>query len=94
MAILATWSPPSREHWEWITFLWQFFPIVNDSTFNHIENFADLNHTVHALSMALLLLSYGQDIYTVTIQCSWKDRMGDNGSTWVYNLVIYNVLFA
>ncbi|KAK4693272.1 hypothetical protein P7C71_g4097, partial [Lecanoromycetidae sp. Uapishka_2] len=27
MAIIATWCPPSREHWELLTFLWQFFPI-------------------------------------------------------------------
>ncbi|CAF9913275.1 MAG: hypothetical protein ALECFALPRED_008737 [Alectoria fallacina] len=28
MAIIPTWCPPSREHWELITFLWQFFPIL------------------------------------------------------------------
>ncbi|KAL9136568.1 MAG: hypothetical protein Q9175_002223 [Cornicularia normoerica] len=28
MPILPTWCPPSREHWELITFLWQFFPIL------------------------------------------------------------------
>ncbi|KAL9126964.1 MAG: hypothetical protein Q9217_004070 [Psora testacea] len=28
MAILETWCPPSREHWELITFLWQFFPVL------------------------------------------------------------------
>ncbi|KAF6223971.1 hypothetical protein HO133_010545 [Letharia lupina] len=25
--IIPTWCPPSREHWELVTFLWQFFPI-------------------------------------------------------------------
>ncbi|KAL8694544.1 MAG: hypothetical protein Q9218_000800 [Villophora microphyllina] len=28
MAILESWLPPSREHWELITFLWQFFPVT------------------------------------------------------------------
>ena len=28
MAIIPTWCPPSREHWELLTFLWQFFPLV------------------------------------------------------------------
>lgn len=27
MAIIPTWCPPSREHWELLTFLWQFFPV-------------------------------------------------------------------
>ncbi|KAI4207193.1 MAG: hypothetical protein LQ346_000687 [Caloplaca aetnensis] len=28
MAIVESWLPPSREHWELITYLWQFFPIL------------------------------------------------------------------
>lgn len=28
MPIIPTWCPPSREHWELVTFLWQFFPIL------------------------------------------------------------------
>ena len=28
MAIVDSWLPPSREHWELITTLWQFFPLV------------------------------------------------------------------
>ncbi|KAM0795089.1 3-oxo-5-alpha-steroid 4-dehydrogenase-like protein [Usnea florida] len=28
MAIIPTWCPPSREHWELLTFLWQFFPVL------------------------------------------------------------------
>lgn len=28
MSIIPTWCPPSREHWELVTFLWQFFPIL------------------------------------------------------------------
>ena len=28
MAIIESWVPPSREHWELLTWLWQFFPLV------------------------------------------------------------------
>ncbi|KAL8997843.1 MAG: hypothetical protein Q9188_006230 [Gyalolechia gomerana] len=28
MAILETWLPPSREHWELMNYLWQFFPLL------------------------------------------------------------------
>ncbi|MCJ1476624.1 hypothetical protein MMC13_005292 [Lambiella insularis] len=28
MAIIDTWLPPSREHWELLNWLWQFFPLV------------------------------------------------------------------
>ena len=28
MAIIQDWMPPSRENWELVTFLWQFFPLV------------------------------------------------------------------
>lgn len=28
MPIIPTWCPPSREHWELVTLLWQFFPVV------------------------------------------------------------------
>ncbi|KAL8894159.1 MAG: hypothetical protein Q9192_004562 [Flavoplaca navasiana] len=27
MAVAASWLPPTREHWELITYLWQFFPL-------------------------------------------------------------------
>jgi hypothetical protein len=29
MAIVQNWLPPSRENWELITWLWQFFPLVS-----------------------------------------------------------------
>lgn len=29
MSLIPTWYPPSREHWELITFYWQFFPLVS-----------------------------------------------------------------
>ncbi|KAI9815092.1 MAG: hypothetical protein M1827_002935 [Pycnora praestabilis] len=28
MAVIEGWMPPSREHWEMISFLWQFFPVI------------------------------------------------------------------
>lgn len=28
MAIIESWLPPSREHWELITWAFQFFPLV------------------------------------------------------------------
>jgi hypothetical protein len=29
MAIVEKWLPPSRENWELICYIWQFFPIVS-----------------------------------------------------------------
>ncbi|KAB8621887.1 hypothetical protein FH972_025998 [Carpinus fangiana] len=28
MAIIQDWLPPTRENWEWIVWLWQFFPLL------------------------------------------------------------------
>ncbi|TVY32058.1 Uncharacterized protein LSUB1_G007742 [Lachnellula subtilissima] len=28
MALIENWMPPSREHWEWVVYLFQFFPIL------------------------------------------------------------------
>lgn len=29
MAVVENWLPPSRENWEWICYVWQFFPVVS-----------------------------------------------------------------
>jgi 3-oxo-5-alpha-steroid 4-dehydrogenase 1 len=31
MAVIENWLPPSRENWEWICYVWQFFPLVSQS---------------------------------------------------------------
>lgn len=38
MAIIPTWCPPSREHWELVTFLWQFFPVVSTTAVSAYSN--------------------------------------------------------
>jgi len=30
--LLPGWYPPSREHWELISFAWQFFPLARAAT--------------------------------------------------------------
>lgn len=29
MAVIENWLPPSRENWELVSYLWQFFPLVS-----------------------------------------------------------------
>jgi hypothetical protein len=29
MAVVENWLPPSRENWEWLCYVWQFFPLVS-----------------------------------------------------------------
>jgi hypothetical protein len=94
MALLETWCPPSREHWEFLVFLWQFFPIVRlhpQKLTNHSLNFGI---TVHTLPMAILLVSYGQDLHRVSLQRPWENWMGYNGGTWVHHAIIFDVLLA
>ncbi|KAJ4986496.1 3-oxo-5-alpha-steroid 4-dehydrogenase [Stagonosporopsis vannaccii] len=28
MAVVENWLPPSRENWEWLCYVWQFFPVI------------------------------------------------------------------
>ena len=96
MAIVETWCPPSREHWELLIFLWQFFPFVcpHILTGKTGQSFTNSGYTVHTLPMAILLLSYGQDLHRVSLQRAGEDRMGYNGGTWVHYTVVLDVLAA
>jgi hypothetical protein len=95
MAIIDTWCPPSREHWQLVTFLWQFFPMACTLCYeDYMKTLAKRDYTDHAFPMAFLILPYGQDIYPVSIQRTREDWMGNNGSTRVHNAVVHYVLLA
>ena len=49
---------------------------------------------VHIDSMDHIMVSYGQDILTITIQHSRKDRMGNHGGSWLHHAAIPHVLSA
>lgn len=84
MELINSWLPPSREHWELITWLWQFFPLVR-APYSCILGKALTLDIGHDIAMAIGLLSARQNIRGVSLQYSRENSMGDNGGTWLYD---------
>lgn len=83
MAIIESWMPPSREHWDLILWLWQLYPIVR---FKALSSFTWLLTVVSILivsifSMASDLVPHGQNLYRLTVQHSWENRLDLDGAS-------------
>lgn len=94
MPIIPTWCPPSREHWELVTFLWQFFPVVRYTIRSNQTISTNTSHVVYIAPMADQVLSYGQDLHDICFQHSGPDRLGYHGGAWLYHTFVHNVQFA
>ena len=94
MSIIPTWCPPSREHWELVTFLWQFFPIVRYA-FPSVQ-MTSANRTVvaHFDPMGRQLLSHGQDLDHIYSQYPGQDWLGDYGGAWLHHSFVHHVQSA
>ena len=89
MEDLKSWCPPSREHWELLVFLWQFFPLVCQCLLD-LRKLPNLSHTAHNIHMVLLVLSNGQNIHRFSFQYSWKDWLGYYGGPWIHHAPVHN----
>ncbi len=94
MPMIPTWCPPSREHWELVTFLWQFFPIVWYAIRRGQLSFTDRIHLVHVVPMARQILSHGQDLDGISFQHPRQDRLGYYGGAWLHHAPVLDVRSA
>ncbi len=90
MEILKPWCPPSREHWELLLRLWQFFPLVCQCLLD-LRKLPNSSRTVHNFRMVLLVLPNGQNIHRFSFQYSWEDRLGYYGGPWIHYAIVHNV---
>ena len=94
MSIIPTWCPPSREHWELVTFLWQFFPIVRYAIRSVSMSFTNKSYAVHPVPMARQILSHGQDLNGIYVQPPGQDRLGYYGGAWFHHATVLDVRSA
>ena len=92
--IIPTWCPPSREHWELVTFLWQFFPIVRYAIRKDRMSFTNPSYAVHLVPMARQVLSHGQDLDRIFLQCPRQDWVGYYGGAWLHHAFVLDVRSA
>ena len=87
MAIVENWLPPSRENWEWICYVWQFFPVVR-CAHEMIRAGYELMCGVcvgYGSAVGARVLSAGQNIDRIAVQCSGQGGMGhwrDHGASY------------
>ena len=89
MAIIESWVPPSREHWELITFLWQFFPLVYATV--DMKSKRAHSDPDHLVSMVDRLVSPRENVYQFAMEHSWKDWLGNNGSAGLPAIALHHV---
>lgn len=92
MPIIPTWCPPSREHWELVTFLWQFFPIVRYAIYSGRTYITNRSHAAHLDSMVRQILSHGQDLNRIYFQHPGQDWLGYYGGTGLHYSFVLDVL--
>lgn len=92
MAVVENWLPPSRENWEWLCYVWQFFPLVRLSCAcdkHPIQDFAKSFITDHSCAMAHRLVPSRQDVNRVAMECTRQDWMGSYGVYRTDNLAVH-----
>lgn len=83
MAIIESWMPPSREHWDLLLWLWQLYPIVRFQALGHSNWLLTLVSIVivSISSMASDLVPHGQNLYRLTVQHSWENCLDLDGAS-------------
>jgi hypothetical protein len=91
MAIVENWLPPSRENWEWICYVWQFFPVVRCAHARAREMDTGLQADERCVcagyggAMGARVLSAGQNVDRVKIQYPRESGLGhwrDHGASY------------
>lgn len=92
MALIQSWMPPSREHWQLLSSIWQVFPLV--CFLPHTRNIASwLIRKIVGRSRPVhhRLLSHGEDLSRVSLEPAGEIRMGAHGGPRLHQLVVYHV---
>ena len=81
MSLVPGWYPPSREHWELISYGWQFFPLVCDSCCCASRTMLTTPTVVHSVPMVYNILSTRQDINGIEVQSTRQMGLVRHGVT-------------
>lgn len=94
MPLIPTWYPPSREHWEIVTFLWQFFPVVRYAIRGQRMSVTNPSFVAHFVPMVHKVLSHGQNLDSIYTQHSGEIWVGYYGGSWLHHAFILDVRSA
>lgn len=93
VAPLYPYLPPSRQTWETLTFFWQFFPLVRNSSssISTEDTLLITILTVCVIPMADSLVPYGQNIHRFPLEYPRQDRLGDDGGAGLHHVALHYV---
>ena len=90
MAIIDSWLPPSREHWELVNYSWQFFPVVcrDPHRSSSVYPVCSRSSAVDSHTMDDGLVSTRENFGLFTSQSSGQICMGSHGDSRICSTAI------